>query len=98
VERKLLVTLESTRALARYLLILTGILILSASPIPYRFYTVFSSFRSYLSGELPSFLEYTRLFPSLLYIVSSIVRSKRSNLPSDSLSVLDYKGSIVGFP
>jgi hypothetical protein len=59
VERKLLVTLESTKALTRYLLILTGILILSVSPILYRFYTVFSSFRSYLSSELSSFLEYT---------------------------------------
>jgi hypothetical protein len=58
-ERKLLVTLESTKALARYPLILTGILIPSVSPIPYRFYIVFSSFRSYLSSELPSFLEYT---------------------------------------
>jgi hypothetical protein len=98
VERKLLVTLESTKALTRYPLILTGILILSVSPIPYRFYTVFSSFRSHSSGELPSFLEYTRLFPSLLYIVSSIVRSKRPNPPSDSLSVLGYKGSIIRFP
>jgi hypothetical protein len=59
VERKLLVTLESTKALTRYLLILTGILISSVSPIPYRFYTVFSSFRSYLFSELSSFLEYT---------------------------------------
>jgi hypothetical protein len=98
VERKLLVALESTRALTRYPLILTGILIPSVSPIPYRFYTVFSSFRSHLSGELSSFLEYTRLFPSLLYIVSSVIRSKRSNSPSDSPSILDYKGSIVGFP
>jgi hypothetical protein len=98
VERKLLVTLESTKALARHLLILTGILIPSISPIPYGFYIVFSSFRFHLFGKLPSFLEYTRLFPSLLYAVSSIVRSKRSNPPSDSLSMLDYKGSIVGFP
>jgi hypothetical protein len=98
VERKLLVTLKSTKAFTHYLLILTSILIPSVSPIPYRFYTVFSSFRSYLSGKLPSFLEYTRLFPSLLYVVSSIVRSKRPNPPSDSLSVLGYKGSIVGFP
>jgi hypothetical protein len=97
VERKLLVTLESTKALTHYLLILTGILILSISPIPYRFYTVFSSFRSHLFGELPSFLEYTRLFPSPLYIVSSIVRSKRSNPPSNSPSGLNYKGSIVRF-
>jgi hypothetical protein len=97
VERKLLVTLESTKALTRYSLILTGILILSVSPIPYRFYTVFSSLRSHLSDELPSFLEYTRLFPSLLYIVSSIVRSKRSNPPSNSPSALDYKGSIIRF-
>jgi hypothetical protein len=59
VERKLLVALESTKALTRYLLILTGILIPSISPIPYRFYIVFSSFRSYLFGKLPSFLEYT---------------------------------------
>jgi hypothetical protein len=59
VERKLLVTLESTKALTRYPLILTSILILGVSPIPYRFYTVFSSFRSYLSGKLSSFLEYT---------------------------------------
>jgi hypothetical protein len=59
VERKLLVTLESTKALTRYPLILTGILILSASPIPYRFYIVFSSFRSYLFGKLSSFLKYT---------------------------------------
>jgi hypothetical protein len=59
VERKLLVTLKSTKALTRYLLILTGILIPNISPIPYRFYTVFSFFRSYLSGELPSFLEST---------------------------------------
>jgi hypothetical protein len=97
VKRKLLVTLESTKALTRYLLILTSILIPSVSPIPYRFYTVFSSFRSHLFGELPSFLEYTRLFPSPLYIISSIVRSKRSNPPGNSLSVLDYKGSIIGF-
>jgi hypothetical protein len=97
VERKLLVTPKSTKALTRYLLILTGILILNISPIPYRFYTVFSSFRSHLSSELSSFLEYTRLFPSPLYIVSSIVRSKRSNPPSNSLSVLNYKGSIVEF-
>jgi hypothetical protein len=95
VERKLLVTLESTKALTRHPLILTGILILSASPIPYGFCTVFSSFRSYLSGKLPSFLKYTQLFPSLLYIISSVVRSKRSNLPSDSPSILGYKGSIV---
>jgi hypothetical protein len=98
VERKLLVALESTRALTRHLLILTDILIPSAFPIPYRFYTVFSSLRSYLSGELSSFLEYTRLFPSLLYTVGSIVRSKRPNPPSNSLSILSYKGSIVGFP
>jgi hypothetical protein len=98
VERKLLVTLKSTKALTRYLLILTGILILSVSPIPRGFYIVFSSFRSYLSDKLPSFLEYTLLFSSPLYIVSSIVRSKRSNLPSNSLSVLNYKGSIVGSP
>jgi hypothetical protein len=97
VERKLLVALESTKALTRYPLILTSILILSVSPIPYRVYTVFSSFRSYLSSKLSSFLKYTRLFPSLLYIVSSIVRSKRFNPPSDSLSVLGYKGSIIGF-
>jgi hypothetical protein len=44
VERKLLVALESTKALTRYPLILTGILILSVFPIPYRFYIVFSSF------------------------------------------------------
>jgi hypothetical protein len=98
VERKLLVTLESTKALTRHPLILTGILMLSASPIPYRFCTVFSSLRSHLSGELPSFLEYTRLFPSLLYIVSSVVRSKRPNPPSNSPSVLGHKGSVVGFP
>jgi hypothetical protein len=98
VERKLLVTLESTRALTRYPLILTGILIPSASPIPYRFCIVFSSFRSYLSGELPSFLEYTRPFLSPLYTISSIARSKRPNPLSDSLSILSYKGSIIGFP
>jgi hypothetical protein len=98
VERKLLVTLESTKALARYLLILTSILISSVSPIPCGFYIVFSFFRSYLFGELPSFLEYTRPFLSFLCTVSSIVRSKRSNPPSDSLSVLGYKGSIVRFP
>jgi hypothetical protein len=98
VERNLLVALESTKALTRYLLILTGILISSIPSISYRFYTVFSSFRSYLSSKLPSFLKYTRLFPSLLYTISSIVRSKRSNPSSDSLSVLDYKGSIIRFP
>jgi hypothetical protein len=98
VERKLLVTLESTKALTRHPLILTGILILGASPILYRFYIVFSSFQSYLSGKLPSFLVYTRPSLSSLYIVSSIVRSKRPNPPSNSLSVLGYKGSIVGFP
>jgi hypothetical protein len=98
VERKLLVTLESTKALTRYPLILTGILMLSVSPILYRFYIVFSFFRSYLSGELPSFLVYTRPSPSPLYIISSIVRSKRPNSPSDSPSMLGYKGSIVGFP
>jgi hypothetical protein len=59
VEKKLLVTLESTKALTHYLLILTSILIPSVSPIPYRFYTVFSSLRSYLSSKLSSFLEYT---------------------------------------
>jgi hypothetical protein len=59
VKRKLLVTLESTKALTRYLLILTGILILGVSPIPYRFYIVFSSFRFHLSSKPPSFLEYT---------------------------------------
>jgi hypothetical protein len=98
VERKLLVALESTRALARHLLILTGILILGASPILYRFYIVFSFFRSHLSSELPSFLAYTRPSPSPLYIVSSVVRSKRPNPPSNSLGVLGREGSIVGFP
>jgi hypothetical protein len=44
VERKLLVALESTKALTHHPLILTSILILSVSPIPYRFYTIFSSF------------------------------------------------------
>jgi hypothetical protein len=98
VERKLLVALESTKTLTRYPLILTGILILGVSPIPYRFYIVFSSFRSYLSGELPSFLEYTRPFLSLLYTISSIARSKRPNPLNNSLSILGYKGSIIGFP
>jgi hypothetical protein len=98
VERKLLVALESTKALTHYPLILTGILILSVFPIPYRFCIVFSSFRSHLSGKLPSFLEYTRPFLSLLYAVSSIARSKRPNPPSDSLGILNYKGSIVRFP
>jgi hypothetical protein len=98
VERKLLVTLESTKALARYSLILTNILIPSVSPIPYRFYIVFSFFRSHLSGKLPSFLIYTRPFLSLLYTISSIARNKRPNPLSNSLGVLDYKESIIGFP
>jgi hypothetical protein len=98
VERKLLVALESTRALTRHPLILTGILILGASPVLYRFCIMFSSFRSYLSGELPSFLVYTRPSPSPLYVVSSVVRSKRPNPPSNSLGVLGRKGSIIRFP
>jgi hypothetical protein len=98
VERKLLVTLESTKALTRYPLILTSILILGVSPIPYRFYIVFSSFRSHLSGEPPSFLEYTRPFLSLPYTVSSIARSKRPNPPSNSPSILNREGSIIRFP
>jgi hypothetical protein len=97
VERKLLVTLESTKALTRYSLILTGILILGVSPIPYRFCIVFSSLRSHLFGKLPSFLKYTRSFLFLLYIISSVVRNKRPNPLSNSLSVLNYKGSIVRF-
>jgi hypothetical protein len=98
VERKLLVALESTKALTRHPLILTGILILGASPVLCRFCIVFSFFRSHLSGKLPSFLVYTRPSPSPLYVVSSIVRSKRPNPPSDSLGVLGREGSIVGFP